>query len=99
MKRIGVVSPGAELITPPSVTVEFGFGHQKSVPEPVALNADRRIGGVIVPLVPAAKGTVNVCKPPMPLAVRSSLKLIALAELTAAGWVFRLPRLILIGPV
>ena len=73
------------------------FPVEKTVPPLLALNADTVMGGAIVPLVLLPRLMVKVWRA---APVRLSLKLIWLAEFTAAVVVIaRLPRLTLIGPV
>ena len=70
---------------------------ENTVPKPLAEKADRRIGGAMAPEMLLPRSTVN-CWSGEPL--RPSLKLIWLAELTAAvAEIVRFPRLTLIGPV
>ena len=53
-------NPGAELITPASVMVELSVAPVENTLEKLfGLNADNRIGGLIVPLVPSGKVTAN----------------------------------------
>ena len=82
--RCGAIRP-AEVMTSENVTVEDVLSPVEKVrPRIAAQNADTRIGGVIVPLTPLPRSTVNCWRPPTVKVYRASLKLIGLAELTEA---------------